>query len=99
VKAYDNEVFARMNAVWERLSAQNTSRLSIEKVKVRFDVAPDGSVYNLKIISNTGNSALAEVARRTVRETRLPPIPPAALAALPMGHMSAECDFIVYRTP
>src|SRR6202171_2812530 len=96
LKAYENDVRSRMNATWTRLASQNHSQLSDGKAKVRFDVAPDGRVYNFKLVSNSGNRILAEIATRTVRETRIPPIPPAVLSALPEGHMPGDCDFNVY---
>jgi TonB family protein len=88
-----------MNATWSRLASQNDGQLSVGKAKVRFDVAPEGRVYNLKLVSNSGNRLLAEIARRTVQETRIPPIPPAALSALPKGHMPADYDFNIYSAP
>ena len=87
LQAYENEVHSRMNTTWSRLASQNYRQLSVGKAKVRFDVAPDGRVYNFKLVSNSGNRALAEIVTRTVQETRIPPIPPAALSALREGHM------------
>src|SRR6058998_2513063 len=76
LKTYENQVISRMQTVWMRLASQAADHLSIGTATILFKVAPNGRVYDLKVVSNTGNHALAEIARRTVQETRIPPIPP-----------------------
>jgi TonB family protein len=93
LKVYHADVRARVGAVWNRLAPLVARRVSVGTVKVRFEIAPDGRVHNLKIASNTGNAALADLAIRTVQGTRIPPIPPTLVAGLPNGRMPADYDF------
>ena len=97
VKAYERDVRRRMDVVWRRLAAEHIDRLSAGTAKVTFHIDPDGRVHDLKITSNTGPRALADVVTRTVRETRIPPIPPPVLAALPDRRMPAEFDFNIHE--
>ena len=86
-----------MQAIWIRVASLNARRLIPGRAEVRFVVSPDGRVHNVKIVSNSGNKVLAEVATRTVQEMRLRPIPPSALAVLPDGYMPGDCDFTVHE--
>ena len=99
LKVYEKEVITRMNAVWSRLSSQYMDQLALGTVKILCRVQPDGRVSNLRIVSNPGNEALSEVARRTVQQTKIPPIPPTALAELPDGYMPFDFTFIVAGAP
>jgi TonB family protein len=96
LKAYEKEVITRMNTVWSRLSSEHIDQLAVGTIKVQLRVQPDGRVSHLKIISNSGNEALANIAIRTVKETQIPPIPHAALAELPDGYMPEDFNFTVY---
>ena len=95
-QAYKKEVLSRMNVVWSVLAPAEIDRLSLGTVKIEFRVQPDGRVSNLKIVANSGNEALAEVARRTVLHTRIPAIPQGVLAQLPAGYMPGDCTFTIY---
>lgn len=97
LKAYEKEIFGRMNAVWNRIATQKEERLSLGTIKLKFKVLPDGRDSDLVVLANSGNEALAEVATRTVQETRIPAIPRAALMELPHHYMSEDCSFTVYR--
>jgi TonB family protein len=100
LKIYEKEVVTRMEAVWSRLSSQYMAQLALGTVKILCRIQPDGRVANLRIVSNSGNGALlSEVARRTVQQTKIPPLPPMALAELPDGYMPFEFTFIVARVP
>jgi TonB family protein len=98
-KAYEKEVLRRMNAVWHRVAYERRDSLIPGTVKFQFKVLPDGRVSDVKMVSNSGNDALAAVARRTIEDTSIPPIPRATLAELPHGYMPGNCDFTTYYTP
>ena len=98
VKAYQANAVARADAVWNRLlSPRAMDNLSTGTVKVAFYIARDGRVQNLRVVSNTGNQALAELAIRTIQETRMPPIPPTVVATLAKGQMSVVYDFTIHE--
>jgi outer membrane biosynthesis protein TonB len=95
-KAYEKEVLRRMNSVWSRVAYERRDSLTPGTAKFHFKVFPDGHISDLKMISNSGNEVLATVARRTIGQTRVPPIPRATLAELPDGYMACDCDFTAY---
>jgi outer membrane biosynthesis protein TonB len=97
-KAYEKEVVRRMNAVWNRVAYERRGLLGPGTAKFRFKVLPDGHISDVKMVSNSGNDALATVALHTIEGTSIPPIPRATLAELPHGYMPGNCDFTVYYT-
>ena len=99
LKQYKAEVFARMNVVWSRLTARYTDQLAEGTIKIRFRLQPDGRVLNLRVVSNSGNQALSDIATRTVQQTKIPPIPLAVLAELPEGYISFDLNFKVVDSP
>jgi TonB family protein len=90
LSAYKADFYQRMNRVWMRLISAHAQALSPGTAKVAFHVLPDGSVRNIRVTSNTGNAALAQVALETVRTTRLPPLPSGLLPTLPDGYLPAK---------
>jgi TonB family protein len=83
--AYKADLRQRMNSVWLRLASAHAGDLSPGTAKVAFHILPDGTVRNLQITSNTGNTALARVALQTVRTTRLLPLPSSLLPPFRTG--------------
>jgi TonB family protein len=83
--AYKADLRQRMNSVWLRLASSHAGDLSPGTAKVAFHILPDGTVRNLQITSNTGNTALARVALQTVRTTRLLPLPSSLLPPFRTG--------------
>lgn len=96
IQVYQNEVVSRMNVVWRRLASKRIDQLALGTVKVEFRVEPSGTFSHFRVVSNSGNHALADVARWTVEQTRVPPIPAAVLAQLRRGYMPCDCKFTVY---
>lgn len=98
-KAYEKEVLRRMKAVWNRVASEHIHSLRPGTAKFHFKILPDGHISEVKMVSNSGNDALAAVARRTIEETSIPPMPRATLAELPHRYIPADCDFTAYYTP
>ena len=90
---YRNDLDARTRSVWLRLSSEHNDQLVAGSAKVRFDIRPNGRIENLKLVSNSGNRILAEIALETVRTTAIPRILPEVLAQLPSGRYPAEFIF------
>ena len=97
-KAYEKKVLSRINSVWDRIVYERRDSLSPGTAEFQFKVFPDGRISDVKMISNSGNDVLATVARHAIEQTRVPPVPRAALAELPDGYMQGDCDFTVYST-
>lgn len=85
-----------MQAVWERIASERADLLSLGTARVQFKVMPDGHVSEVKVVSNSGNQALADVGIFAVQHTDIPPIPRAALADLPSGYMPGDFSFMTY---
>ncbi len=79
-----------LGARWYYLMDQNADLKSIGTTELRFDIAPDGHVQNLKVVRNTCTEACASIAIRSVQETKFPPLPDDLVAALPGGHLTMD---------
>jgi TonB family protein len=97
LEGYKADARKRADAVWRPLSARYIDKVHVGTVKVAFDIVPDGGARNIKIVSNTGNKTLAEIAVRVIEETRRPPIPPGLSATLRGGVIHVEYDFTVHQ--
>ena len=60
-----------MNVVWRVLAAAEADRPTVGTISLTFCIEPECRVSNLVVASNSGNEALAEVARRTIEHTRI----------------------------
>jgi len=96
--AYENDLRSRMRVVWLQLATKRVDLLTIGRVKLHFEIAPDGDVVNLKIKSNSGNHALADLAIDTVRATRIFPLPKNVLSTLDTKRLPVDFDFYTYAT-
>jgi TonB family protein len=86
-----------MNSIWLRLVSARANDLALGTAKVSFRILPDGRVTNLRLTSNTGNTALASLALETVRKTRLGPLPSTLLPTLPHGYLPVDdISFKIY---
>jgi len=94
---YAEAIYGRMKLVWAKLAEQRADDLSLGRVVVHCEITPDGHAENVKITSNTGNRALGELAIATIRETHLPPVPPAVLRKLPRQRFTEDFEFSVVR--
>jgi TonB family protein len=96
IRPYVQDSYQRMNSMWLRLASAHANDLIPGTAKVSFHILPDGRVTNLRLASNTGNTALAKVALETVRKTRLGPLPSTLLPTLPHGYLPV--DNISFKT-
>ena len=87
-----------MRVVWIELAPKRADRLTIGRVKLHFEIAPNGDVVNLKIKSNSGNQALADLAIDTIRATRIFPIPKTVVSTLDKNRLPVDFDFYTYTT-
>ncbi len=55
---------------------------AVGDVRIRFSIDKDGKVADVQVISNTGSSANAAYAIRSVKEAEFPPIPAERLARM-----------------
>lgn len=94
-KAYEKDLYGRMEIVWQRLASARIDTMAVGRVKIAFDIDATGHVEALTITSNPRSKVLAGVAARTVRETRILPIPQSMLATLPSRRMHFELDFVI----
>lgn len=96
-KAYGDAIYARIRPVWAKLATERADALSFGTAIVHFEISADGRPEHLKVTSNTGNRALAELALATIRQTRFPPIPSAVLGTLPNKRFTADFEFVAVQ--
>jgi TonB family protein len=97
LRVYAADFRQRINSMWLRLVSARANDLVLGTAKVSFHILPDGRVTNLRLTSNTGNAALANVALETVRKTRLRPLPSTLLPTLPHGYLPVDdISFEIY---
>jgi TonB family protein len=98
LRVYAADFRRRMNSMWLRLVSAHANDLALGTAKVSFHILPDGRVTNLRLTSNTGNAALANLALETVRKTRLGPLPSTLLPTLPHGYLPVDdLSFKIYQ--
>ncbi|MEO7167189.1 MAG: energy transducer TonB [Chthoniobacterales bacterium] len=86
-----------LGARWYYLMEANSDLKSIGTTELRFEIAPDGQVEGLRVVSNTSSEACASIAIRSVQETKFPPLPDDLVATLPKGRLTMEqMTFAIY---
>ncbi|MEP7249761.1 MAG: energy transducer TonB [Spartobacteria bacterium] len=86
-----------LGARWYYLMEANSDLKSVGTTELRFEVAPDGQVEGLRVVSNTSSEACASIAIRSVQETKFPPLPDDLVATLPNGRLTMEqMTFAIY---
>jgi hypothetical protein len=93
VQAYQAAVNQLVGPMWMKLVKRNGAIVSVGTVRARFEIAPDGHVQHVRIVSNTGNRIIAVVVVQTVQSARLPHMPRSVILQLPKGYMEADMTF------
>jgi TonB family protein len=80
---------------YARISSQ-MDIASFGTVKIHFSVDRRGKVIEPKVVSNSGNEALASISLAAVMDARLPPVPPEVIAAANSTDLPLDFDFSLY---
>jgi len=70
--------------------------VSIGTAHVEAEVDAGGHVQKLRVLSNNGNEAFANICLQSFQEAHLPPIPPDLVATLPEGRMPVDIYFTTF---
>ena len=93
---YQKSVYDAIGARWYHYMRENMDLVTIGTAQVSAEIAPDGHIQNLRVLSNNANEAFANICLRSFEEAKLPPIPPELATLLPDGRMQVDISFTTY---
>jgi len=93
---YKKEVLDAIGSRWYYFIGSKADLVSIGTAQVTAEVDKDGHIQNLKILSNSGNEAFANVCLQSFQDATIPPIPPDLAPSLPDGKFPVEISFTAY---
>lgn len=96
VAVYMKSVSRAMAARWNELIKPRMDSLDTGSAKVRFRVAMNGSVREVRLESCTANKEFADLCLDVVKQTRLDPPPPEAKPLLRDGLLDIPFTFSLY---
>ena len=96
VAVYMKSVSRAMAARWNELIKPRMDSLDTGSAKVRFRVAMNGSVHEVRLESCTANKEFADLCLDVVKQTRLDPPPPEAKPLLRDGLLDIPFTFSLY---
>lgn len=93
---YRKQLEDAIGARWYFLINERVDLASIGTTSVRFRIAADGSISNMRVLENTTSEAAASIALRSIQETKFPAIPEELLPTLPDGYFTMEESFTIF---
>ena len=93
---YQKKVSDAIGVLWYRFMKDQMDMVDIGTAHIEAEVAPDGTVRNLRVLSNNANEAFANICLRSFQEAKIPPIPPDLVATLPDGRLPVDIYFTTY---
>ncbi len=93
---YQKMLYDAVGSRWYAYMQQQGDLVSIGTAKLTFSVDRQGTVRNLKVVSNTANESFANVCLRSVLEVKLPPIPDDLAATIPSEGLDTELSFTMF---
>jgi TonB family protein len=95
--AYVKEMKAKINALWQSYAYQNPQAVTPGTVKITFRINADGTVQNIRVLSNTSNQFLANIAIKAIKNANLPPFPKSVVRE--QGHPWADVREMEFAAP
>ncbi|MEP6699343.1 MAG: hypothetical protein ABJB09_06390 [Verrucomicrobiota bacterium] len=93
---YQKAVSDAIGSRWYHYMSSKMDLVSIGTAHVEAEVDAEGHVQKLRILSNNGNEAFANICLQSFQEAHLPPIPPDLAATLPEGRMPVDIYFTTF---
>jgi outer membrane biosynthesis protein TonB len=90
---YQKTVYDAIGSHWYAYMEQNGDLASLGTVRTTFVIDRGGQVQNLKVASNDGNEAFANVCLKAILDAKLPPIPEDVARSLPPQGFEQEISF------
>lgn len=92
MKGMSNTIGSR----WNYYVKERMEWLSVGSVRVTFSVDQQGRVRDVKVVANDSNRNFADVCVQAIRDSKLEPLPPEALALLKDGKLEVPFTFTLY---
>ena len=93
---YQKQVYNAIGARWYYYMGERIDLISVGAARVVAEVDAKGKVQNLRIVTNSGNEAFANICLQSFQEAQIPPIPPELIPTLPEGRMLVEINFTAF---
>lgn len=93
---YKKEVLDAIGSRWYYFIGSKSDLVSIGTAQITAEVDKDGHIQNLRILSNSGNEAFANVCLQSFQDAKIPPIPPDLAPSLPDGKFPVDISFTAY---
>lgn len=90
---YMKNVRAAISSRWYYYLRQHQDRYSFGSVEVDYAITEDGKITNVRVLSNTSNSAFAMLCEQCLREAEIAPPPDEAQAAMNDGKLEESLTF------
>src|SRR5437588_2466690 len=90
---YQKILFDSIGSRWYPYMEEKRDLVSLGTARITFAIDRSGRVRNLKVISNDGNEAFANVCLQSILDAEMPPIPDDVAAALPAEGLETEIAF------
>ena len=94
---YVKEMKAKINALWQSYAYQNPHSVTPGKVKISFRLNADGTVQNIRVLSNTSNQFLADISIKAIKNAKLSPFPKSVTRE--QGHPWADVRNLEFTAP
>ena len=75
----------------------NVAFLTAGRVRIAFEVLPEGNVVNIKVLENDSNDGLAMVSQGAIADAPIPPIPEDVVQVLENGRLEVEYTFTIFN--
>ncbi len=93
---YQKHLSDAIGSRWNFYIGDSMSMVSVGTVRIRFYVAADGSIQDLRILRNNSNDFFATRSVQAIMDAEIPPIPPDIAATLDQNRLEVEYNFTVY---
>ena len=97
LREYQEKLYSSIGSRWNLQIQQRMAQVGVDRVVIRFEVNPDGSITGLDVIEGNPNSMLSVVSSDSIQQSSnlIGPFPPALLKEKPDG-FSWELVFKIY---
>ena len=93
---YRKAVYDAIGSRWYYYVKANGHMANIGTARVDAEVAPNGKITNLRVVSNSSNEVFANICLQSFQEAQIPPIPPDLVPTLPGGRLPLEISFTFF---
>jgi hypothetical protein len=94
---YEKSIYDSIGKRWYKLCDENRDRIDIGTVRVQFVVAPDGKIYDIKVISGGTSESFTNLCLQSVQDASPGAIPEEVMAVLPVEGLPGEVSFTGFQ--